>query len=183
MSGVKKSVICSLCIAMCVVLPLSLHSFPEAGKVLCPIHIPVLLCGLICGAGYGLFCGLTGPLLSAFVTGMPNMASLPAMTVECAVYGLVAGLMIRLLRDKKSYMSIMLSLIAAMLAGRLVGGAARALIFAVGEYSLEIWLTGYFIKSFPAIIVQLLLIPPVVAVLRKAGLAGDKPEVDKQSTP
>ena len=100
LSSVKKLVITAICAAFCVALPLAFHWIPNAGTILLPMHIPVLLCGLICGWPYGMVCGLIGPLLSSF-TGMPPLAILPSMMVECATYGLVTGLMMRFVRTGK----------------------------------------------------------------------------------
>ena len=77
MSPVKKSIITAVCIALCVVLPQAFHAIPNAGSIYCPMHIPVLLRGLICGWQYGLLCGIAGPLMSALITGMPPPRSCP----------------------------------------------------------------------------------------------------------
>ena len=127
MSAVKKSIITAVCIALCVVLPQAFHAVPNAGAIYLPMHIPVLLCGLICGWSYGLLCGLAGPALSALLTGMPPAAVLPGMLVECGVYGLAAGLLMQLVRTKHLYADLYISLAAAMLLGRVVSGIAKAL--------------------------------------------------------
>lgn len=168
MSNVKKSIICAVCIALCVVLPMAFHAVQNAGSVFLPMHIPVLLCGLICGWPFGLLCGLAGPLLSSLFTGMPPMAYLPSMMVELAVFGLVAGLLMKVLSTGKLFADLYISLTGAMLAGRIVGGAARALIFARGSYSMAAWATGYFVTGLPGIVIQLALIPAVYFALEKA---------------
>ena len=170
MSKVKKSILTAVCVALCVVLPQAFHAIPNAGSIWCPMHIPVLLCGLICGWPYGLVCGILGPLFSSLITGMPPTAILPGMLVELAVYGLVTGLMMKLIRTKSLYADLYISLAVAMLAGRLVGGAAKALIFSAGQYSLAAWATGYFVTCLPGIVVQLLLIPTIVFALERANL-------------
>ncbi|NLN69571.1 MAG: ECF transporter S component [Chloroflexi bacterium] len=170
MSVVKKSIFTAVCLALCVVLPQAFHAVPNAGSVYLPMHIPVLLCGLICGWQYGLLCGLAGPALSTLFTGMPPVAILPVMMIECAVYGLMTGLMIKIIRTKKTYVDLYLSLIIAMLSGRVVAGLARALIFAPGNTTLATWTASYFVVSLPGIIIQLLLIPSIVFALMKAGL-------------
>jgi hypothetical protein len=81
MSSVKKSTICALCIALCYVLPMAFHAI-NLGSVFSPMHLPVFICGLICGGGYGLFCGIVGPIISCLLTGMPTVAGLPTMAVE-----------------------------------------------------------------------------------------------------
>lgn len=170
MSPVKKSIITAVCIALCVVLPQAFHSIPNAGSIYCPMHIPVLLCGLICGWQYGLLCGIAGPLVSALITGMPPAAVLPGMLVECAAYGALTGLMMQLVHTKKVYPDLYISLLVAMLGGRIISGIAKALIFSAGSYSMTAWVTGSFVTSLPGIIVHLVLIPSIVYALMKAKL-------------
>ncbi len=170
MSPVKKSIITAVCIALCVVLPQAFHAIPNAGSIYCPMHIPVLLCGLICGWQYGLLCGISGPLVSALITGMPPAAVLPGMLVECAAYGALTGLMMQLVHTKKVYPDLYISLLVAMLGGRIISGIAKALIFSAGSYSMTAWVTGSFVTSLPGIIVHLVLIPSIVYALMKAKL-------------
>ncbi|MDO4815262.1 MAG: ECF transporter S component [Bacillota bacterium] len=174
MSKVKKSIITAICIALCVVLPLAFHSVPNAGSIFCPMHIPVLLCGLICGGPLGLLCGLAGPLLSSLMTGMPPAAILPAMMVELAAYGLLAGLIMKLVRTGSAYADLYISLAAAMLGGRILSGIAKALIFAKGTMSMSVWASSYFVTSLPGIIIQLAIIPSLVFTLMKANLIPER---------
>ena len=159
-----------MCIALCMVLPMAFHAVPNGGTVFSPMHIPVLLCGLTCGWAFGLACGILGSLLSSLFTGMPPMAFLPSMMVELAMYGLAAGLLMRFVRTKSLYADLYISLVSAMLAGRIVAGITRALIFAPGKISLAVWAGSYFVVSLPGIIIQLLIIPSIIFVLEKARL-------------
>ncbi len=161
-------VVSALCVAMCVVLPMAFHSIPEAGNICSPMHIPVLLCGLLCGWQYGLLCGLAGPVLSTVLTGMPPAAYLPSMLAELAVYGFVTGVMIRLVRTEKRYLNVYISLVIAMLSGRVVAGTLKALIFAYGSYSMSVWITSYFITSWPGIVIHLIFVPILFFALEKA---------------
>jgi hypothetical protein len=170
MSYVKRSIITAVCIALCVVLPLAFHAIENSGSILCPMHIPVLLCGLICGWPFGLLCGIAGPLLSALLTNMPPMAYLPPMMIELAAYGAVTGLMMFLLHTKKLYADLYIGLIVSLLIGRVLAGAARALIFAPGSYSMAAWTAGYFVTCLPGIAIQLALIPSIIFALMKAHL-------------
>ena len=170
MSHVKKEVITAVCIALCVVLPLAFHAIPNAGIIFSPMHIPVLLCGLICGWPYGLLCGLAGPLLSCIILQMPQIALLPGMMIELSVYGLVAGLMMHLVHTGKFFADLYVSLVVSMLVGRVAAGVAQALIFNFGQYSIAVWATGYFITAWPGLILQIVLIPVIVAALEKARL-------------
>lgn len=174
MSVVKKSILTAVCIALCVVLPQAFHAIPNAGSVYCPMHIPVLLCGLICGWPYGILCGVAGPLLSSLFTGMPPAAILPTMIIECAVYGLVTGLVMKFISTKKIYADLYVSLIASMLTGRVISGIAKALIFARGEITIAAWATSSFVTSLPGIIIHLALIPTIVFALMKANLIPQK---------
>ena len=158
MSAVKQSIITAVCIALCVVLPQAFHAIPNAGSIYLPMHIPVLLCGL------------AGPALSALITGMPPAAVLPGMMVECGVYGLAAGLLMQLVRTKRLYADLYISLVAAMLLGRVVSGAAKALIFSAGSYSMASWVAGSFVTALPGIIIQLALLPSIVYALMRARL-------------
>lgn len=175
MSKTKKyiweMVIAALCIALGVVLPVAVHGIPNAGSVLLPMHLPVLLCGLLCGPAYGLACGVLTPLLSSLITSMPPAAMLPSMICELAVYGLAAGLLILLVRTGSQTVNVYISLVGAMLLGRVIYGAVNALIFRAGEYSLQMWLTASFVTALPGIVIQLVLLPLIVLALRKAKLA------------
>ena len=133
------------------------------------MHIPVLLCGLICGWPYGGVCGLVGPLLSSLITSMPPMAMLPSMMVECCVYGLVSGLLMKYVRTKFAVADLYISLISAMLAGRLVAGLANAWIFTTGAAPFA-WVTTSLVTGIPGIVIQLVLMPTVMFALTKAKL-------------
>ena len=174
MSVVKKSIITAVCIALCYVVPLLFHGVQNAGRVFLPMHLPVFLCGLICGWQYGLLCGLAGPALSSLLTSMPPVAMLPSMMLELAVYGCVSGLMMRFIRTKNTYADLYISLIAALLCGRVVAGLMQALIFSKGAYSMTAWVSGYVVTSWPGTLIQLVLLPSVVFALMKAHLIPER---------
>ena len=171
MSASKRTTLCAVCIALCYVLPIAFHSV-GLGSILSPMHIPVLLCGLICGGGAGLLCGLVGPVLSSLLSGMPPMLMLVRMIPELCVYGLVAGVVMKHLHTGSNAKDVYISMIVAMVAGRIVGGIATAVFFAVtsGVYSLALWFASYFVESVPAIAIHLVLVPILVFSLQKARL-------------
>lgn len=173
-SVVKKSIITAVCIALCYVVPLLFHGVQNAGRVFLPMHLPVFLCGLICGWQYGLLCGLAGPALSSLLSSMPPVAILPSMMLELAVYGCVSGLMMRFIRTKNTYADLYISLIAALLCGRVVAGLMQALIFSKGAYSMTAWVSGYVVTSWPGTLIQLVLLPSVVFALMKAHLIPER---------
>lgn len=173
MTNTKRLTLAGLCVALGVVLPIAFHSVANAGSIFLPMHIPVLLCGLICGWPYGLACGVLAPLLSSLITGMPPMAYLPSMLCELAVYGFVSGLLMRYVKTGKLLADLYLSLIGAMLAGRVVFGLLNALLFQAGEYSVVLWTTAAFVTALPGIVIQLAVIPVLVLALKKAKLIAE----------
>ena len=158
----KNLAFCALCIALCVVLPMAFHAIANAGMIFLPMHIPVLL--------YGLVCGVLGPVLSGVLTGMPGPAVLPGMMVECGVYGLVCGLMMLRVHTGKLYADLYISQITAMLLGRVLSGVCKALLFAPATFSIAAWATASFVTGLPGIIIQLVLLPSLVVALTKARL-------------
>ena len=169
MSHIKKLVLTAVCSALCVIVPMAFHSIPNAGQVFLPMHIPVLLCGMLCGWPYGLACGLIGPSLSSLLTGMPLPAVLPGMLVECAVYGCASGLLLRYVRTGNRYVDLYISLVPAMLLGRVLSGIVKGLILTPG-LSLAAWASASFVTSLPGIAIQLLLVPILVLGLERAKL-------------
>lgn len=166
----NKSILTALCIALCVVLPMTLHAIPKGGVLFSPMHLPVLLCGLVCGAPFGLVCGILGPLVSSLLTGMPVFGYMPVMMIELGLYGLISGLVMQFLRSGKLVVDLYAALVIAMLGGRVITGILRALIFAGGSYSWSAWATGYFVSCLPGIIIQLILIPIIYVALERAHL-------------
>ena len=165
----KRLVLAAACVALCVVLPIAFHFIPNAGQVILPMHIPVLLCGLVCSWPYGLLCGLLGPLLSSLITSMPPAAMLPSMMIECAVYGGAAGAMLCFVRTKNTYLDLYICQVVAMIAGRVVAGLAKAWILAPGTPAFA-WVTTSLVTGIPGIVIQLALIPTIVYALMRAKL-------------
>ena len=180
MSHIKRLTITALSVALCVVLPMAFHVIPNAGSVMLPMHIPVLLCGLICGWQHGLLCGILGPLVSSLVTGMPPAAILPGMMVECGMYGCVGGLLMERVRTGSLYADLYLCLPVAMLAGRVISGIVKALILTPG-LSFTAWATASFVTALPGISIQLILIPTLVVALTRAGLIPARYSAERMS--
>ena len=132
------------------------------------MHIPALLCGFFCGPWYGLAVGAAAPLLRSLIYGMPPlMPTGIAMCFELAAYGFVAGLLYKLLPKKNGY--IYVSLISAMLAGRVVWGIARVVLAGLthSEFVWSAFLAGAFVNAVPGIILHILLVPTLVMALKK----------------
>ena len=169
LSSIKCLTLTALCVALCVVVPMAFHVIPNAGAVMLPMHIPVLLCGLVCGWQYGLLCGVIGPLVSSVLTGMPMPAILPGMMVECGMYGCAGGLMMRYVRTGSLFADLYISLPVAMLVGRVISGIVKALILTPG-LSFTAWATASFITALPGISIQLIMLPALVVALTRANL-------------
>ncbi len=171
LSTSKRLCISAVCIALCCIVPMAFHSV-GLGSAFCPMHIPVLLCGLICGGWYGILCGVLGPILSSIITGMPAAAMLVSMVPEIAVYGLMTGLLMKHVKTGKLFADLYICLTAAMLAGRVIGGIAKTLFYmGTGQaFGFGMWITGYFVTSLPGIICHLVLVPLLYYTLMKAKL-------------
>jgi len=168
---ILKLVYAALCAALCVALPPVFHMIPNFGTMFSPMHLPVLLCGLLCGWQYGLGCGIVGPLMSSLITQRPPMAMLPPMMIECAVYGLVCGLMLKFVKTRSLYANLYISLGVSMILGRIVAAVSKALIFAPGEMTFSVFVSSYFVGTFPGIVLHLAVIPTLIFALKKAKLA------------
>lgn len=178
MSFVKRACICAVCVALCYVLPLAFHAV-GAGTVFLPMHIPVLLCGLLCGWGYGAVCGILGPVISSLLSGMPPAAMLVSMIPELCAYGLVSGLVLRFVHTKCTYADLYIALLSAMAIGRIVGGVAKALFYLSGmsgmtEFTFSMLTATYFFTCLPGIAIQLVLLPTLVFTLMKARLIPER---------
>ena len=109
-----KLVLAALFLALCLVLPIVTGGIPAIGNMLLPMHIPVLLCGLVCGWQYGLVIGFVAPLLRSALFGMPPLYPIAlAMAFELAAYGLVIGLVYARLA-RRGVAALYGSLLAAM---------------------------------------------------------------------
>ncbi|MCL2592252.1 MAG: ECF transporter S component [Defluviitaleaceae bacterium] len=167
-TNVRKMVTSALLISIAVILSQVFHFYaPGSGRIFLPLHIPVLIAGLLCGAKYGLIVGILTPLTSHLITQMPPAGSLIQMTLELATYGMISGLVIHFVKTKSQIVNIYIALFIAMITGRVVFGVLNALIFQLGEYSLSIWLASAFITSLPGIIIQVILIPAIIFTLNK----------------
>ena len=168
---IRKLTFSALFLALAMVLPFITGQIPEIGKSLCPMHIPALLCGFLCGWPWGLAVGFIAPLLRSVVFGMPKIfPDAVVMAFELATYGAVAGFLYRKL--PKTIPGIYASLLAAMICGRVVWGIARLILAGVqgNGFTFAMFLSGAITTAVPGIILQLVLIPVVVYALEKAGL-------------
>ena len=169
---IRKLTISAMLFALGLVLPFLTGQIPQIGSMLLPMHIPVFLCGLICGWRYGAMVGLLVPVVRSFLFGMPPMyPTAVAMAFELCTYGLVAGFVY----FRKGYFclkSLYKAMVAAMIAGRAVWAGAMMLLMGLngGVFTLEMFAAGAFLNAIPGILAQLLLIPAVMVALGKTKL-------------
>lgn len=162
----RKLVISAMLLALGIVLPFFTGQIQQIGNLLLPMHIPVFLCGLICGWQYGGAVGSILPLLRSFMFGMPHLyPNAVAMAFELAAYGLFSGLIYE--KCKKNLLSIYISMLSAMLLGRLVWGGVQWLLLGINDtsFTLQMFFTGALINAVPGIALQLILIPAIMSVL------------------
>ena len=158
----------AMCLALCLYLPFLTGQIPQIGRALSPMHIPVLLAGFLCGPWWAMVVGLAAPMLRHSLFLMPPLVTAIAMSFELAAYGLFSGLLYQLLPKKRS--NIYVSLILAMLGGRIVWGIAMTIISGVtgSEFGWAAFIAGAFTSAVPGIIVHIILIPVLVMSLQKA---------------
>lgn len=167
-----KLVLSALFLALCLVLPILTGGIPAIGNMLLPMHIPVLLCGLICGWQYGLVVGFVAPLLRSVLFGMPPMYPVAiAMAFELAAYGLIIGLVYAAVH-KRGVEALYISLLTAMVGGRLVWGLAEVVLLGMAgnAFTLQAFLSGALLSAVPGILLQLVLIPAVMVALDRTGV-------------
>jgi len=153
-------------LALGLLIPYLFHVTGVPGNVFLPMHIPVLLGGFILGRPFGLILGFSTPLLNALLSGMPPLyPTAISMAFELAAYGLVAGY---LYKDRK--FNVFISLIAAMLLGRIVAGVANFCLLGMAgqNYGLRVFLMSAFVKAIWGIGIQLVVVPLVVKTVEKS---------------
>lgn len=173
-----KMVIAALMIALGLVLPLFLGGVEVLGQSISPMHIPALICGLTCGPLFGAVAGFIMPLLRSAIFGMPPfpVVSLP-MAFELAAYGALAGLLyplcVKMLKLQNRIPAMYAALVAAMVGGRLVGGAAKAIVMgAQGKgYTFEAFIGAYFVATAVGAVIHLIIVPAITVALEKAKLS------------
>ena len=159
-------ILAAIFLALAYVMPFLTGQIPEMGSMLCPLHIPVLLCGFICGWPWGLIVGFIAPLFRSVTLGMPPFfPTAVCMAFELAAYGAIAGLMHKILPRKKSY--IYISLLTAMIVGRLIWGVAMFVFMGLngGSFTFAAFIAGAFTNAIPGIILQIVLIPILIMVI------------------
>ena len=170
---IRKLVFSALFLALGFVLPFFTGQVLEIGQKLLPMHIPVLLCGFVCGWPYGLLVGFITPLLRSLIFTMPPMYPIAvAMAFELAAYGALTGIFYKILPKKPTF--IYISLVLSMIGGRIIWGITQTVLLGIGgkTFAWTAFVAGAFVNAVPGIILQLILIPVLLIALKDAGLFG-----------
>jgi len=140
-----------------VAIPFATHHFGvHLGRALLPMHFFALTAGIALGWRAGVLVGAASPIVSCLLSGLPTGASLPILVIEIATYGLIAGLLQRRGRN------LWLSLIAAMVAGRVVLFVGAALVL---PKPLLAYVGSVLLVGVPGMILQFAMIPPLAKKL------------------
>ncbi|MGS0973759.1 MAG: ECF transporter S component [Candidatus Izemoplasmataceae bacterium] len=164
----QKLILSSFFLSLAIVLPFLTGSIEFLGASFLPMHLPIIICGYICGPKYGGLIGFISPLLRTVLFGMPPFYPIAiAMSLELATYGFVIGLLYQY--SKKNILHIYLSLILAMIAGRIVLGVANVILLGLDGviYSFSSFISAAFIVALPGIVFQLISIPLIILAIKK----------------
>jgi len=167
---IKDITLTAMFIALGIVLPFLTGQIPQIGSMMLPMHLPIMLCGLILGWKYGFVAGIITPILRSFIFGMPPLfPGAVAMAFELAAYGAVIGFIFNRIKWRCIY-TILFSLSVAMVLGRIVWGTVSYLLFNITakSFTFAMFISGAFVNAIPGIILQFLLIPSVMLLLNKA---------------
>jgi len=171
-ANILKITFSAMFIAIGIVLPFFTGQIPQIGSMLLPMHLPVFLCGLICGWQYGGLVGSVLPLLRSVIFGMPPFfPTAVAMAFELATYGTIAGFLYNRSRWQ-CVLSLYKALFVSMVGGRVVWGIVMSLLMGVSGsvFTWRLFLTGIFLNAIPGIILQLVFIPSIMLALDRTGL-------------
>ena len=176
-TDIRSYVFTVVFVSLAVFTPRVFHQFHLAGPTFLPMHIFVLVAGLLFGWRAGLAVGLFTPLASYAVSGMPVLVISPQIAAELSVYGLVAGI----LREKFN-LQVIWSLIGAMIAGRLALLLIVSIMYLQGEiYSplgveaSPLAILGSVIKlGWPGILIQLVSISLIMRLLERLALKNSR---------
>lgn len=175
-----RMIISALMVALGWALPFVLGNVQILEQGISPMHIPAMIAGLTCGPVWGLAVGFVTPILRSVTVGMPPMPMVAVpMAFELAVYGGLSGLMYPLFvrtlfrKDKSHIAAMVLALLVAMILGRFVGGAAKAVVMGMNgkSYGWQAFITAYFVTTAVGAVIHLIVVPAVTFALERSGLS------------
>ena len=168
MKPTQKLVLSAMFLALGLVLPFFTGQLPQLGNFFLPMHFTIFLATYICGWQCGAEIGFILPLLRSFMFGAPIIyPNAIAISVELLSYGLIAGLIYKAIKFKK--FSVYASMIIAMIGGRIIWGFMQMLLLGIKTevFTFNMFITAAFLNAIPGIIIQLLLIPPIVLLIKR----------------
>lgn len=167
--NIRKLVLSAMMLAIGMLLPLLTMQIKEIGDTLLPMHLPVMICGAVCGGGYGLVVGTALPFMRSFIFGMPPMYPQAVwMACELAAYGLCMGILC-CPKGAPGLGRIYLSLITSMIVGRVVWATAKIVLLmsTPHPFTFNAFIAGGFVDALPGIVLQLILVPAIVIIINK----------------
>lgn len=159
--NLKNTAYAAMFLALSMVLPFLTGQIQQIGSMLLPMHLPVILCSLVCGKKYGFLVGLIAPVMRSAIFHMPPMyPTAISMSVKLAVLGFLLGFIFERFK-KQSISTLYISLIISILISRLFWATAMTLLLGTGEggFTLSMFFSMAFVKAFPGIILQFILLP------------------------
>ena len=172
-----KIVIAGAFITLGWMLPFVTGQIKEIGSMFLPMHLPIFVGGLMLGPLYGAIIGLIVPITRSLIFGMPNFfPTAVSMSLELATYGFISGLFFNIIfknkRQNKGELIAfsLISIIIAMLIGRIVWGLSRmffAMIPSQSAFPFSAFIAGAFINAWPGMVIQIIVIPLIILALNK----------------
>ncbi len=165
--NIQKIVYSAVFLSLGMVLPFLTGQIKEIGDTLLPMHLPVMLCGIICGCKYGFSVGLILPFLRSVAVGMPPIyPNAVWMSAELATYGFTIGFLYFCFYKKQMWW-LYCCLFISMISGRMVWGVAKAVLLGIDgkAFTVQAFIAGGILDSLPGIILQFILIPVIIKLI------------------
>ncbi len=163
-NALRRLILSAMFVALGIALPSFTAGIRVIGNMLCPMHLPVMLCGYVCGPIWGAVVGIVTPIFRSLIFTKPVLfPNAVAMAAELATYAICCGVLHKLLPKRVTY--YYLSLVVSMLVGRVVWGAVSVPLYMIAggkRFTFSLFLTNGFLTAFPGMILQLALVPMIV---------------------
>lgn len=151
-----------------ILLPWFFGGITLFGTELLPMEFPILLCGMVCGLGYGGVVGAIVPILYSLIFGTMDIYPLGIATaVELCSYGVLCGLLYKTLKQ-----NVYVSLLLSMFSGRAIFYVVYyfTLRYEGKVYTADMFINGEVLNVLAGIAIQIIFIPLIVLILNKTGI-------------
>ena len=168
--NIKKLSYSAILMAIGLVLPFFTGQIPEIGNMLLPMHLPVIVAGLVVGAKYGAAVGFILPLLRSLLFSRPVLyPSAVAMAFELCALAAATGWLFARSKHKCIY-SLYRALLVGIILSRAVWGVAMSLLMLGGDgsFTFSVFIASAFVTSALGIILELILVPLIMIALGRA---------------